>query len=64
MEKVRVVKRPREPTAIRELRRLLGLAGYCRRFIKGFRQEAARLYALVASDTWQLTKTVILRFAS
>lgn len=51
-QKVRIVREYPQPTTTRELRRFLGLAGYCRR-LKGFSQKAAPLYALVASDAWE-----------
>ena len=49
--KVRAVMIWERPTSVTEIRSFLGLAGYYRRFIKGFSQLALPLTKLTRKDT-------------
>ena len=51
-EKVSCIKALQAPTTVRELRALLGLLGYYRRFIKDFATLAKPLTKLLKGDTW------------
>ena len=51
--KTEVIWRWPRPTNERELRSFLGLAGYYRRFVKGFSKIAAPLHALLSKDGCQ-----------
>ncbi|XP_020963969.1 uncharacterized protein LOC110265350 [Arachis ipaensis] len=48
--KVEAVMEWRQPTSVTEIRSFLGLAGYYRRFIKGFSQIALPLTRLIRKD--------------
>ena len=48
--KVRAVENMQVPTTVRQVQRLLGLAGYYRKFIRGFADIAAPLAALTRKD--------------
>lgn len=45
-----MVKERSTPSTEKELRSFLGLAGYYRRFVKGFAQIAAHLHALLTKQ--------------
>lgn len=49
-EKIKAVAEWPEPTSVKEVRSFLGLAGYYRRFVKGFAEIAAPLHALTRKD--------------
>ena len=51
--KTEVIWRWPRPTSERELRSFLGLAGYYRRFVKGFSKIATPLHALLSKDGCQ-----------
>ncbi|XP_062613870.1 uncharacterized protein LOC134275617 [Saccostrea cucullata] len=58
-EKISVIKEWKTPQTEKELRSFLGLAGYYRKFIKGFSQIAAPLHAVLSK---QEKKTKVLGF--
>ena len=50
-EKTNKVKEWPSPTSVKEVQQFLGLASYCRRFIKGFASIAAPLHKLTEKQT-------------
>ena len=50
-EKVKAVSEWKQPTSATEIRSFLGLAGYYRRFIKGFSKIARPMTELLRKDT-------------
>ena len=56
-EKIRCVADWPTPSCLRELKQFLGLASYYRRFVEGFAQIAAPLYALTDKKNWQWPTT-------
>jgi len=48
--KIKTVTEWRVPSSVKEVRSFLGLAGYYRRFVKGYAQIAAPLHALTKKD--------------
>jgi hypothetical protein len=49
-ERIEAIHRFPRPTTVKEIQRYLGMAGWCRKFIKGFSLLAAPLYDLVRKD--------------
>jgi len=48
---ISIIKKVPTPQKQRDVRRFLGLAGYCKRFIKYFSKLASPLFGLLAKDS-------------